>query len=178
MTCGDTQHQRFEAQQREEQIALVCGEEAGESLAVLGLFGREDGHAPQDVGVELQVVGVVVVPVVVLHPPAEADPEHQVAVDQAEGLDELAGPGDLTVSRVVHEEGELLVPDGEPDRGQDHLPPGAAGEGQGRPAEGVHQPDHRDPGHVLARAGPHEPGGLDAPGQFAEVLVLRGRFIR
>src|SRR5689334_24165175 len=62
-----------------------------------------------DVGVVALLVRVGVVPVVLVHPPTETQPDRQVAIQQS---DDVVGPrrsGDLSVPGLVADEAELGV---------------------------------------------------------------------
>ena len=69
--------------------------------------GGERQRADRDVGVLVLVVGVGVVTVVLVDPPAVAQPDGQVAVQQADHVVGPPGPEDLPVPGVVADEPEL-----------------------------------------------------------------------
>jgi hypothetical protein len=75
--AGDPQVERLQ-QQREESPCLVAVEQTGDGPACLGLPGGEHQCAGADVGVLVLVVGVGVVAVVLVDPPAVAEPHADV----------------------------------------------------------------------------------------------------
>src|SRR4029450_2689155 len=111
------------------------GQQPDQPVPGVGLVGGEGQGGDADVGVQVLVVGVGVVGVVLGDPPAEADPDRQVGVDQPDPVVGPAGAEQLAVAGVVADEGEL----GEPHRqigGGQELPPGFPEDGEGDPAGG------------------------------------------
>jgi hypothetical protein len=152
----DLQGDAFEEGEGEEQPGLVAGEPAPEAGAFRGLFAGEDEDVGGDVGVLVDVVGVGVVAVVLVVPPGVAHPEQQVAVDES---DEAAGrlvAGDLRVAGVVPYEGGAGAEHGE-ERGQQHGPPGVAGQDDGRDETGECERVDGDGPGVPAVAAVQEP---------------------
>ena len=118
-------------------------------------------------------LGLAVVGVVLGDPPAEADPDQQVGVDQA---DQVVGPAaaeDLAVAGVVAEEAELGGHDGEVGGGE-QLPPGLAEEEERDPAGGQQGQVQADPGRVPPAPPVQQAGLLELPGQLG-VLVPSSR---
>jgi hypothetical protein len=129
-----------------------------------GLGGGEGQHGDADVGVELFVVGVGVVGVVLGDPPAEADPDQQVAVEEPGQVVGPAATEDLAVAGVVADEGQLGGHHGQVDGGE-QLPPGVTQEKENHQAGGEECQVEADPGRVPAVPSVQQPGLLDLPGE-------------
>lgn len=121
----DLQSDAFEEREREEEPRLIAGEPAPEAGAVRRLPAGEDQHVGFDVGVLVDVVGVGVVPVVFVVPPAIAQAQQQIRVDESDRSAHRPVAGDLCVARVVAYEGRAAAQYGE-HRCQEQHPPGVA----------------------------------------------------
>ena len=132
------------------------------------LSGGEGQGADADVGIPVFGVGVGVVAVVLVDPPAVAQSDGQVAVDQA---DEVVGPfgaEDLPVTGVVADEPDL----GEhhrQERGDGELPPGVAHHDEHGPGRGEQPAGDGDLRQVVAGSSLQQAGGLDPAHQIGEV---------
>src|SRR4029450_7322939 len=125
------------------------GQQPDQPVPGVGLVGGEGQGGDADVGVQVLVVGVGVVGVVLGDPPAEADPDRQVGVQQPDPVVGPPGPEQLAVAGVVADEGQL----GEPHRqigGDGQLPPRLAEHGEDRPAGGQQGQVDGDLGGVTA----------------------------
>jgi hypothetical protein len=119
-------------------------------------------------------VGVGVVPVVFVDPPAEGQPHEQVAVDDAEYVVAGSGGEDLPVSGIVAQERELGEGHGKECRDQ-QLVPGTTEQSEARPT-GDEQPYGRgDLCGVVARPAPHQPGLPDQLGQLRVFAAVGDR---
>src|SRR5215207_4771080 len=130
---------------------LGAGDHPGQAVFAAGLGGGEGEHGDADVGVQVLVVGVGVVGVVLGHPPAKADPDQQVAMDQP---DQVVGPAaaeDLTVAGVVADKGQLGRHHGKVG-GHQQLPPGRTQQDKGGQAGGQQAQVAAHPGPVPAAA--------------------------
>jgi hypothetical protein len=116
------------------------------------------------------------VKVVLGDPPAEAHPDQQVGVDQADQVVGTPGTEDLAVAGVVADEREL----GEDHRqveGGDQLPPGIPQDGEGHPAGGEQGQVEADPGRIPAAPTVQQPGLLELPRELGVLTpaALGGR---
>jgi hypothetical protein len=93
---------------------------------------RGQGNPCADIGVAAHLVGMRMVGVVLVHPPAEAQPDEHVSYGEAEQAVTPACAKHLVVPRVMADEAEL----GEGESRQ-------CGDGEGRP--GVADYDEQDP---------------------------------
>ena len=116
---------RFQQQQREEQVGLEAEHQPGQAPAGPRLGFAEGQHADRDVGVRAFLVGVGVVAVVLTDPPAVAQPDAQVAEQDAEDVVASPGAEDLLVPGVVAQEADLGEHDGQ-EYGHRQLPPRVA----------------------------------------------------
>jgi hypothetical protein len=94
---------------------------------------------------------------VLVHPPAVAHADAEVASEQA---GDLAGPPaaeDLPVRDVMRHEGELREDDRQA-RCHDQLVPRVADRGERHPTGDVQAGDQSDPREVVARSASHEAG--------------------
>jgi hypothetical protein len=126
------------------------GDEPAESATAARLSTGEDQVLAADVGVEFLLVGVGVMAVVLVHPPAECQPDGQVAGDQSDQLVGAPGPEDLPMPGIVDQETHV----GEDDRkvyGRGQLPPGGAQHDERRPAGDQAHGQDRDLRRVVAR---------------------------
>ena len=113
----------FEQQHREEQGGLVAGDPAPDAAAPgAGLRLGEHDATGIDVRVAVDVVGVGVVAVVLVDPPAVAQPDQQVRAQQAQQVVVAPGAEDLPMAGVVAEEADLGEHDRQ-ERRDDQLPP-------------------------------------------------------
>src|SRR5262249_7159419 len=116
------QADRFAEEQWEEQVGLVAEDQPGQAPAGVRLGRGECQHAHRDVWVCAFSVGVGVMAAVLGDPPAVAEPDAEIAVQNAEDVADLPGAGDLPVPGVVAQEPGLSEHNGqEPGYGQ--LPP-------------------------------------------------------
>ena len=116
------QADRFAEQQREEQIGLVAEDQPGQATAGLRLGRGESQHVHRDVWICAFGVGVGVMAAVLGDPPAVAEPDAEIAVQNAEDVTDLPGAGDLPVPGVVAQEPGLSEHDGQ-ECGYGQLPP-------------------------------------------------------
>jgi len=79
----------LEEQHREHQVCLVAAEQPLNAQACPRLAGGERQRADHDVGVGAFGVGVGMVTVVLAGPPSDAEPDAQVAAQDA---DDVVGP--------------------------------------------------------------------------------------
>src|SRR5215211_8656000 len=98
--AGQVQVSRLQQQQREEQPALGAGDQPDQPVLGAGLVGGEGERGDADVGVQVLMVGVAVVGVVLGDPPAEADPNQQVGVEEPDQVVGPPGPEELAVAGV------------------------------------------------------------------------------
>ena len=115
-----------------------------------------------------------VVAAVLVHPPAIAQPDPEVARQQAERVGAPAGPEHLLVAGVVAEEAELGEHHAEEHRRQ-QLPPGGSDEHEGDPAGQAEGDRDGDLERVVARAPAQQPRRLDPPRQLGVVAALLTR---
>jgi hypothetical protein len=111
------------------------------------------------------VVGVAVVAVVLGDPPAEADPDQQVGMDQADQVVGASAAEDLPVAGVVADEGDL----GEDDRqvgGGHQLPPGVLQGDEGDPSGGEQDEVENELGGVVPVPPVQQAGLLDLAGEL------------
>src|SRR5260370_24639095 len=150
-----------EGRQREEQVRLVHGGQPAGPAPRPGLFvGVRDG-ADFDVRVEVDVIGVAVMAIVLLHPPAVAHAEQQVGRDQADESVLPSRDEHLAVSRVVKLEAELAAHDAE-SRGRKGLRPDRPDRDQGDQAEDQQHRVGGDAEGVVSGLLLEQPGVLDA----------------
>jgi hypothetical protein len=154
----------LQQQQREEQERLGAGDHPGQAVFAAGLGGGEGEHGDADVGVQVLVVGVGVVGVVLGHPPAKADPDQQVAMDQP---DQVVGPAaaeDLAVAGVVADKGQLGRHHGQVG-GREQLPPRRTQQKEPGHADGQQAQVAAHPGPVPAATPLQQPSLLELPRQ-------------
>jgi hypothetical protein len=106
-----------------------------------------------------------VVAVVLGDPPAEAHPDQQVGMGQADQVVGAPGTEDLPVAGVVADEGELGAHHRQPGGG-DQLPPGIPDDGEGGRPGGQEGQVEADPGRVPAAPALQQAGLLDLPRQL------------
>ena len=174
--------------QREERhrpVDLLSGNQARQAAFGGGLGGREGQQGQVNVGVQVGVIGVGVVLVVFLDPPAEADAEEEVAEEQPDqGIGAAVGEH-LAVAGIVDEEGELHADDTERERAEDEERwlAEAPDQGEGQREQGS---GHKQLAEGVAGLGAQQPRRLDALLQITiivghersfcvVVLSLRGR---
>ena len=133
--AGHVQADRFQQQHREEQVGLKTERQPGQPRGLAGLGFGEGQHAYHDVGVRAFLVGVGMVAVVLADPPAVAQPNAQVAEQDADDVVGLTGAEDLAVPGVVTQEPDLREHDGQ-ERGHGQLPPRVTDHGEGCPPGG------------------------------------------
>jgi hypothetical protein len=162
---------RFQQQQREEQVPLVAGDEPGHRAAFgFGLPGGERQRTDVEVGVLVLGVGVGVVAVVFVDPPAVAQPDGQIAVQQADQVVGPLGPEDLPVPGVVADERDL----GErhrQERGHRELPPRVTQQHEARPTRGQQSTGRGNLGQVVDGSPVEQASGLDLAHQVGEVTA-------
>jgi hypothetical protein len=163
----------LEQEQREEHIGLRLGPPCAESPALGRLTGGEHQRAVSDVGILLRVIGVRVVASVFRDPPAEAEADAEVAVQQAQDPAGTGGPEDLAVPGIVAEEAHLGEHRGQEHR-HDELVPGVPEHDNGGPAGGEEQRQHDDGGEVVAASTVEQAGRLDMAGQLGVVTASCG----
>jgi hypothetical protein len=103
-----------------------------------------------------------VVTVVLADPPAGADPDKQVADDQADAVVGPPGAEHLPVAGVVRHEPELRKHDGE-EHGGGQLPPRVPKHEERGPSDGQRQRLQADPDDVPSGSPLQQPRLLDAP---------------
>ena len=165
----------LQEQHREEQVRLVTEHQPGQTPAGARLGFGEGQHAEHDVGVRAFLIRVSMVPVVLADPPAVAQPDAQVAEQDADHVVGPPGAEDLPMPGVVAEEADL---------GEHHcqegahrqLPPRIAHQDEGSPSGCQRDGGDRDLPEVIPRAPLQQPSLLDLPGQLGVLAAaLRGR---
>jgi len=116
------QADRFAEQQWEKQVGLVAEDHPGQAPAGVRLGRGESQHAHRDVGICAFGVGVGVMAAVLSDPPAVAEPDAEIAVQDAEDVADPPGAGDLPMPGVVTQEPGLSEHDGQ-ERSHGQLPP-------------------------------------------------------
>ena len=164
-------------QQREEQVPLMARDEPGQAALGARLAGRERQRADVDVRILFLLVRVGVVAVVLVDPPAVAEPDGQVAVHQPDDVVGALGPEYLLVSGVVADEADLREHTREED-GHHELPPRIAQQDEDRPAGDQQCAGGGDACHVVARPFVQQPGVLDPAQQLGVVATTPGRLRR
>jgi hypothetical protein len=96
-------------------------------------------------------------PVVLGHPPAVAQPDAEVAVQDADDVIGLPGPEDLPVPGIVTQEADLGEHDGQVS-GHGQLPPRVADQDEGGPPAGQQRGRDADLPRVIARAAVQQAG--------------------
>jgi len=119
-------------------------------------------------------VGVGVVAVVFVDPPAVAQPEGKVGEQQAGQVVGPLGPEDLPVPGVVTEEPELGEHHGQ-QRGDRELPPRVAQHDEQGPGRHEQATGHGDLRQVVAGPALQQAGGPDLAHQLGEVAAAAGR---
>jgi hypothetical protein len=155
----------LQQQQRKEQERLVARDHPSKAPLATGLSGGKRQGRNVDVGIQVLVVGVAVVAVVLADPPAEADPDQQIGMDQADQVVGAAAAEDLPVAGVVADEGDL----GEDDRqvgGGHQLPPGVPQGGEGDPSGGEQAEVQAELGGVGPVPPIQQTGLLDLAGEL------------
>ena len=138
----------------------------------MGLPGGERQRADVDIGILVLGVGVGVVAVVLVDPPAVAQPDGQVAVHEADQVVGPLRPEDLPVPGVVADEPDL----GEhhrQERGDRELPPRVPEEHERRPPAGQQRAGDGDLRQVVPGPPPQQAGGLDPVQQVREIAPAR-----
>jgi hypothetical protein len=173
----DVQADRFQQQQREEQVGLVPERQPGHAPAGARLGGGERQRADADVRVRAFGVGMGVVTVVLIDPPVVAQPDAEVTEQDAKDVAGPPGGEDLPVPGVVAQEAHL----GE-HHCQEHrhrqLPPRVAHHDEGGPSGGQQHDGGRDLPDVIPATPLQQPGLPYQPGQlsvFAAALRCRQR---
>src|SRR5216683_1680240 len=161
----DVDADRLTEQHREEQVRLVPVREPGHAPARARLGGGESQRADHDVGVRALLIGVRVMAVVLVHPPAVAQPYAEVAVQDAEHVVGPPRAEDLPVPGVVAEEANLGE-DHRQEGGYPQLPPRVTHQDEGRPSGGQRRGGNRDLPDVVSRAPFEQPRLLDLAGQL------------
>ena len=155
-------------EQREEEVGLVGGDEAGHARFAGRLFAGVGDHADVDVGIQVDVVRVAVVRVVLARPPARAHAEQAVAGEEGDQTIEAPVAKHLLVSRIVELEAELAGHDAQPD-GDQRGQPGIARQAEQRPAGGEGEQVGRQQDGVVGGALVKQAGRLDAALQLGVV---------
>jgi hypothetical protein len=155
----------FQQQQREEQVRLVAEHQPGKAAAGASLGLAEGQRADGDVGVRVLSVGVRVMAVVLADPPAVAQPDAQVAEQDAGDIVGPPGAEDLAVPGVMAQEPDLGE-DHRQERGHRELPPRVAQQNEYGPSGGQQPDGDRDLPDVVARPPVQQPGLPDLPGQL------------
>ena len=159
------QADRFAEQQREEQVRLVAERQPGHAPAGARLRGGEGQRTDGDVRIRAFLVGVRVMAVVLVDPPAVAQPDAQVAEQDAEDVAGPPGAENLPVPGVVAQEPDLGE-DHRQERGHRQLPPRVAHHHKDGPSGGQRRGGGRDLPGVVPGAPLQQPRLLDLPGQL------------
>ena len=138
---GEVQVDALEREQREEQVALLAGDERHEAARLRGLRLDERDRVELDVGVFADLVRVGVVPRVLRHPPGVADADDAGGDRAAGAVVGRAGLEHLAVGGLVGEERELREDQAERTR-DEQLEPGVAE--QDEPGDGAAEGDEED----------------------------------
>ena len=97
----------LEQQQREKERGLVSGDESEQSALAVRLRITPSKHISLNIRVAIEVVRVPVVPIVLVHPPAEAESDAEIRHHDADRVVPPPAGKELLVPRVVTEEAEL-----------------------------------------------------------------------
>ena len=178
LEAGHLQRQPLQQQHREEQPRLVLRQEAGETLPFDRLRPRPHQGADLHVRVLADVVGVRVVAVVLVGPPAGAHAQQQVPVEEREGPVRPAPGRYLLVPRVVADEAGARRQHRRGQRERQHPPRTRAADQRdsrphGRHGEQVHRERHR----VVPPPAPQQPRVPDLPQQRRELTARRPRAV-
>src|SRR4029453_9691793 len=166
--AGHVQLGSLQQQQWKEQVGLIAGDHPAKAPLVAGLSGGERQGRDVDVGIQVLVVGVAVGGGGLGAPPAEADPDQQVGMDQADQVVGAAAAEDLPVAGVVADEGDLGADD--PQVGGGHkLPPGVLQGDKGCSSGGEQAEVQADLGGVVPVPPIQQTGLLDLPGELGVV---------
>src|SRR5882757_3075073 len=130
-----------------------------------GLRRGEGERAVADVRVGSFSIRIRVVAVVLVEPPAERQPDEQVAVQEPDQVVGLAAAKDLPVPGVVAEKRDLGERDGQ-EGGDQQLVPGAPEQAETHPTGGEQAYGDRDLRGVVARSALQQARLLDLPGQL------------
>ncbi len=166
------QADRLAEQHREEQVRLVAVDQPGPRPSGASLGIGEGQGVEHDVGIGALGVGMGVVLVVLAHPPAIAEPDAQVAVQDAENVVGPPGAEDLAVPGIMAEEAHLGEHHGQEGR-HGQLPPRISHQYEGRPPGGQQSDGRRDLGDVVGRAPLQQSRLLDLPGQLGVLAAAR-----
>src|SRR5215472_12060839 len=141
----------FSEQHGNEQISLATEDDLRHAAALAGLPGSHCEGLHHDVGIGAFGVRVRVMAVVLAHPPAVAEPDPEIAEQNAQDIADPSGSADLAMPRIVAEEAELGKHDREID-GNRQLPPGVTHQQEYGPASEEQPQTDRDPPSVMSRA--------------------------
>ena len=163
----------LEEQQGHQGDELRAGEPPPEPSPATGLVRRVDQRPGHQVGVLVRAIGVGMVPVVFVHPPAETESDEQIGHDQSDHVVAPPSTADLAVAGIVADEAQLGEDEGQ-DGGHEQDPPRVP-----HPHGGDH---HRAQGHDrggdLDGVVPGAPGQQaivpHPAGQLGEILAARG----
>jgi len=103
----DPQVERFQQQEREEEVGLVFDYGPCKSPLAAGLLVRKDEDREVNVGVEVDVVGISVVLVVFVDPPPTAQAKYEIGDDEAKKVTLPSRLENLPMASVVTNECEL-----------------------------------------------------------------------
>ncbi len=172
---GDAVHVQahgLQKQQRKEVPGLITHNRLAEAAPSGGRLHGEGQRPGAHIGVPVRVVRVGVVPVVLVHPPAVAQPDQGIGVYHA---DHRVGPGtgpDLAVRRIVPDEPHLREHDGQVGRHR-QLPPGVAQQGEGDHADDQSQGRRGDFHRVISGPSLQQAGRLDLAEKSGELTSAR-----
>ena len=129
----------------------MAGDESGDRPGAAGRLRRREGqHALADIGVDSPLGWVARGAVVLVDPPAVTQPDQQIADEQSEEIVDPLRSGDLLMTAVVPDEGDLG--EGEAHhRGDEQLPPRIADEHEHDPGRGE-PADRGDDAHRITAA--------------------------
>jgi hypothetical protein len=97
----------FEEQQRKEEGCLMGRDESERAALPFRLRVAPREHISLNIGVAVEVVGVPVVSIVFIHPPAVTKTDAQIRYHHANSVIPPLGQEQLLVTRVVAKEAEL-----------------------------------------------------------------------
>jgi hypothetical protein len=103
--AGDVQVNALQGEQREEQPRLLPGDQPPDRAPAGGnLGGGEREHTVADIRVICLLIGMRVMPAVLIHPPAVAEPDEQIAGEHPDRVVAAARTTHLLVAAVMAEE--------------------------------------------------------------------------
>ena len=107
---------RQKEQQRKEKVSLEAVQETRHAPAAGRVAGREGQRPDRDIRVSALSVRMSVMAIVLADPPAVAEPDTEIADQEAKDIADPPGPGDLLVTSVMAEKAHLREHDREEHR--------------------------------------------------------------